>query len=170
VLAYDNARLSQALLVTGAALKRPVMVKIGLASLRWLMTLQATPEGSFRPVGTESFGARHKPPQPFDQQPVEAAAAISACLAAWRASGDAEWMAGARRAFAWFLGGNDLQTSLIDPGSGGCLDGLHPDRPNENRGAESAVSYLLGLAEMRQLARANATTSSELAQELPLSA
>jgi glycosyltransferase involved in cell wall biosynthesis len=170
VLAYDNARLPQVLLVTGAALEKPLMVKIGLASLRWLMTLQTTPEGSFRPVGTESFGVRQTPPRPFDQQPVEAAAAISACLAAWRASDNAEWTAGAMRAFDWFLGGNDLQTSLVDPSSGGCLDGLHPDRPNENRGAESAVSYLLGLVEMRHFARANATASSELAQKLPLSA
>jgi glycosyltransferase involved in cell wall biosynthesis len=171
VLAYDNARLSQALLVTGAALDKPLMVKIGLASLRWLMTLQTTPEGCFRPVGTESFGVKRKPPQPFDQQPVEAAAAISACLAAWRVNGKAEWTAGAMRAFDWFLGGNDLETSLVDAGSGGCLDGLHPDRPNENRGAESAVSYLLGLVEMRHFARANATmSSSELTQKLPLSA
>ena len=170
VLAYDNARLSQALLVTGAAIEKPLVVKIGVASLRWLMTLQTTPEGCFRPVGTESFGVRQTPPQPFDQQPVEAAAAISACLAAWRVNDNAEWTAGAMRAFDWFLGGNDLQSSLVDPSSGGCRDGLHPDRPNENRGAELAVSYLLGLVEMRHFTRANATASSELAQKLPLSA
>jgi hypothetical protein len=170
VLAYDNARLPQALLVTGAALGNPLMVKIGLASLRWLMALQTTPEGCFRPVGTESFGVKQTPPQPFDQQPVEAAAAVSACLAAWRVNDNDEWTEGAMRAFDWFLGGNDLQTSLVDASSGGCLDGLHPDRPNENRGAESAVSYLLGLVEMRRFARANATASTELAQKLPLSA
>ena len=99
-----------------------------------------------------------KAPQAFDQQPVEAAAAISACIAAWRVNDSAEWTAGAMRAFDWFLGGNDLQTSLVDPDTGGCLDGLHPDRPNENRGAELAVSYLLGLAEMRQFARAGVAT------------
>jgi len=171
VLAYDNARLSQALLLTGAALKRPQLVKVGLTSLRWLMALQTTPDGYFRPVGTESFGVRRKTPQAFDQQPVEAAAAISACLAAWRVNDSAEWTAGAMRAFEWFLGGNDLQTSLVDPGTGSCLDGLHPDRPNENRGAESVVSYLLGLAEMRQFARAGVATSpAELAHKLALSA
>ena len=171
VLAYDNARLAQALLLTGAALKRPPLVKVGLTSLRWLMALQTTPDGYFRPVGTESFGVARKAPQAFDQQPVEAAAAISACLAAWRVNDNAEWPAGAMRAFDWFLGGNDLQTSLVDPDTGGCLDGLHPDRPNENRGAESAVSYLLGLAEIRQFARAGVATSpAELAQKLALSA
>jgi len=170
VLAYDNARLAQALLVTGAALKRPRLVKIGLASLRWLMALQITPDGCFRPVGTESFGVKQKAPQAFDQQPIEAAAAISACLAAWRVNDSPEWTSGAMRAFDWFLGSNDLQTSLVDPSSGGCLDGLHPDRPNENRGAESAVSYLLGLAEMRQFARASVASPAELTQKLLLSA
>ena len=158
-------------LLTGAALKRPQLVKVGLTSLRWLMALQTTPDGYFRPVGTESFGVARKAPQAFDQQPVEAAAAISACLAAWRVHDSAEWTAGAMRAFDWFLGGNDLQTSLVDLSTGSCLDGLHPDRPNENRGAESAVSYLLGLAEMRQFARAGVATSpAELAHKLALSA
>lgn len=171
VLAYDNARLAQALLVTGTALKKPPLVKIGVASLRWLMALQTTPDGWFRPVGTESFGVKRKAPQAFDQQPIEAAAAISACLAAWRLDNGAEWTAGAMRAFDWFLGGNDLQTSLVEPNGGGCLDGLHPDRPNENRGAESAVSYLLGLAEMRQFARvAGAAAPANLLHNLPLSA
>jgi hypothetical protein len=171
VLAYDNARLSQALLLTGAALKRPLLIKVGLTSLRWLMALQTTPDGYFRPVGTESFGLIRKAPQAFDQQPVEAAAAISACLAAWKVSESAEWTIGAMRAFDWFLGDNDLQTSLVDPNSGGCMDGLHPDRPNENRGAESALSYLLGLAEMREFARAGkAESPAGRLQELPLSA
>jgi glycosyltransferase involved in cell wall biosynthesis len=159
VLAYDNARLPQALLLTGAALKRPHLVKVGLTSLRWLMAQQTTPDGYFRPVGTESFGVARKAPLAFDQQPVEAAAAISACLTAWRLNDSAEWTAGAMRAFDWFLGGNDLQTPLVDPTTGSCLDGLHRDRPNENKGAESVVSYLLGLAEMRQFARAGVATS-----------
>jgi glycosyltransferase involved in cell wall biosynthesis len=171
VLAYDNARLSQALLLTGAALKRPELVKVGLTSLRWLMAQQTTPDGYFRPVGTESFGVARKAPLAFDQQPVEAAAAISACLAAWRLNDSPEWTAGAMRAFDWFLGGNDLQTSLVDPTTGSCLDGLHRDRPNENKGAESAVSYLLGLAEMRQFARAGVATSlAERAHQPALSA
>jgi glycosyltransferase involved in cell wall biosynthesis len=171
VLAYDNARLPHALLLTGEALKRPQFVKVGLASLRWLMTLQTTPDSYFRPIGTESFGIARKAPLAFDQQPVEAAAAISACLAAWRVHDSAEWTAGALRAFDWFLGGNDLQTSLVDTSTGSCRDGLHPDRPNENRGAESVLAYLLGLAEMRQFARIGVTTSpTELAHKLALSA
>jgi glycosyltransferase involved in cell wall biosynthesis len=162
VLAYDNARLSQALLQTGLTTHTPAYVQVGLQSLRWLMSLQTTLSGCFRPVGSNSFGKiRHKP-DAFDQQPIEAYAAISACFAAWRADKDAEWLTGARRAFGWFLGENDLQTALIDPDTGSCSDGLHPDRSNENKGAESVLSYLLGLVEIRQfLAVASRTESAQ---------
>ena len=155
VLAYDNARLPQALIQTGLATHTPAYVKVGLRSLRWLMSLQTTSSGIFRPVGTTSFGRIRQQPQAFDQQPVEASATISACLAAYRADGGAEWPAAAMRAFGWFLGENDLRTALIDADTGSCLDGLHPDRPNGNMGAESTLSYLLGLAEVRQFKRAS---------------
>ncbi|TSD83288.1 glycosyltransferase [Mycobacterium sp. KBS0706] len=152
-LAYDNARLSQALIVTGMATGSLGFVDAGLRTLHWLMALQTTPAGVFRPVGSDSFGDKRTAPRPFDQQPLEAAAAISACLAAWRADDDAEWKADAARAFAWFLGDNDLSLSLVDPDTGSCRDGLHPDRLNENRGGESVVSYLLGLSEIRRATR-----------------
>jgi len=154
-LAYDNARLAQALIVTGTAMQRPDYRDAGLQSLRWLMTQQTTTAGLFRPVGTAGFGEQRQRPRAFDQQPLEATATIAACLAAWRADGDAEWRAMAMRAFAWFLGSNDLAVALVDPLTGSCRDGLHPDRANENRGGESVVCYLLGLADIRQLAHVN---------------
>jgi hypothetical protein len=154
VLAYDNARLPQALILTGLATRTPRYVEAGRQSLRWLMSLQTAPSGCFRPVGTKSFGKVRQRPEAFDQQPVEAAATISACLSAWQVDRGAAWRAGAMRAFDWFLGENDLQTTLVDSDTGSCLDGLHPDRPNENKGAESALSYLLGLVEIRQFKRA----------------
>jgi len=152
-LAYDNARLPQALLATGISTGTPAYSEAGLRSLRWLMTLQTTPAGFFRPVGTESFGDTRTLPLAFDQQPLEATATISACLVAWRADGDVKWKAEASRVFGWFLGQNDLSVPLVDVETGSCRDGLHRDRANENRGGESAVSYLLSLAEIRQLAR-----------------
>jgi glycosyltransferase involved in cell wall biosynthesis len=162
-LAYDNARLPQALMITGMATQTPGYVDAGLRSLRWLMTQQTTPAGHFRPVGTASFGEQRQHPRAFDQQPVEATATIAACLTAWRADDDAEWKAMAARAFAWFLGSNDLALPLVDLHTGSCRDGLHPDRANENRGGESVVCYLLGLAEIRQLARVNTTLTKPTA-------
>jgi glycosyltransferase involved in cell wall biosynthesis len=162
-LAYDNARLPQALIVTGMATKTPVYVDAGLKSLRWLMTQQTTSTGDFRPVGTASFGELRKPPHAFDQQPLEATATIAACLAAWRAGEDAEWKTIATRVFSWFLGSNDLSVALVDPETGSCRDGLHLDRANENCGGESVVSYLLALAEIRQLARVNVNPTNPVA-------
>jgi hypothetical protein len=150
VLAYDNARLSQAMIETGLATYTAAYVETGIESLRWLMALQTSPSGCFRPVGSKSFGRIRQQPDAFDQQPVEATATISACLAARRANDSEEWPKAAMRAFAWFLGENDLQTALIDPNTGSCSDGLHPDRANETKGAESALSYLLALVEIRQ--------------------
>jgi hypothetical protein len=162
-LAYDNARLPQALMQTGIATQTPDYVDAGLRSLRWLMTQQTTPTGQFRPVGTTGFGERRRPPRAFDQQPVEATATIAACLTAWLADGDVEWKAIATNVFAWFLGRNDLSVSLVDPETGSCRDGLHPDRANENRGGESVLSYLLGLADIRQLARVHVSVTPHMA-------
>jgi hypothetical protein len=165
VLAYDNARLPQALIQTGLTTRNSPYVEVGLRSLRWLNSLQTAASGCFRPVGTESFGRHRRKPEAFDQQPVEASATISACLAAWRADDSAEWPLEALRAFEWFLGENDLQAALIDPETGSCSDGLHPDRSNENKGAESVLSYLFGLVEIRQLKRMTAMDRSRPASK-----
>ena len=157
VLAYDNARFSQALIQAGLATGTPAYVETGLRSLRWLMSVQTTSSGCFRPVGSASFGKIRQLPNAFDQQPVEAWATISACIAAYGVSNGEEWSLEARRAFDWFLGKNDLQTTLIDPVTGSCSDGLHPDRANENKGAESVLSYLLSLVELRQFMAAAVT-------------
>jgi len=159
-LSYDNARLPQALIVTGVSLGVPHYSCAGLRALRWIMMLQTAENGFFRPVGSQSFGDLRRPPLAFDQQPLEATASISACLAAWRTDGAPSWKAHAVRAFEWFFGANDLATPLIDPDNGSCRDGLHPGRANENRGAESVISYLLSLVEMRSLDRCVDTGAS----------
>jgi hypothetical protein len=162
-LAYDNARLPQALIVTGVATRNRGYIDAGLRSLRWLMAQQTAPMGHFKPIGTASFGEHRKLPHAFDQQPVEATATIAACLTALRAEDDTEWKTEATRVFAWFLGSNDLSIALVDTETGSCRDGLHPDRANENRGGESVVCYLLGLAEIRQLARVSVNPADSVA-------
>jgi hypothetical protein len=126
------------------------------------MELQTAPAGHFRPVGNESFGRIRQKPRAFDQQPLEATATISACIAASRAEESATWTAGAYRAFDWFLGDNDVQATLIDLMTGACSDGLHIDRRNENKGAESTLSYLQGLTELREFARTTAKKNNNL--------
>ena len=152
VLAYGNARLSQAILMVGSECSDDRMVSIGLEALDWLLTQQRCDSTAhFVPIGSQGFYRQGGEKARFDQQPIEAAGAVSACLQAYRVTGDTHWRSEAWSAFNWFLGDNDLQLPLYDPVTGGCRDGLHPDRANENQGAESTLSFLMSLLEMRSL-------------------
>jgi glycosyltransferase involved in cell wall biosynthesis len=152
VLAYGNARLPQALLLAGSACSDDRMVSAGLEALDWLVTSQrCETNGHFVPIGSQGFYRKGGEKARFDQQPIEAAGAVSACLEAFRVTGDSRWRGEAWSAFNWFLGDNDLQLPLYDSATGGCRDGLHPDRANENQGAESTLSFLMALLEMRSL-------------------
>jgi glycosyltransferase involved in cell wall biosynthesis len=146
---YCNARLPQALIATGSWTGDASMTSTGIRSLEWLTTIQRTPDGYFAPVGTNGFFERGMTAAAFDQQPVDACATVSACMHAFRTTGDHRWAEHARRAFTWFLGQNHLHHALYDPLSGGCRDALHADRLNENQGAESTLSFLLALMDMR---------------------
>jgi hypothetical protein len=124
------------------------MVRAGLASLEWLVSVQRAGGDWFVPVGSNGFYRKDGERARFDQQPVEAAATVSACLAAFRLTNEKQWRDEAVLAFKWFLGRNDLGLPLYDAASGGCRDGLHADRVNQNEGAESTVSFLFALVEM----------------------
>ena len=152
VVAYGNARLPQAMLLVGSACADERMLSVGLNSLDWLMeTQRCETSGHFVPIGSRGFYRQGGEKARFDQQPIEGAGAVSACLQAYRVTGDSRWRSRAWSAFNWFLGDNDLQLPLYDSVTGGCRDGLHPDRANENQGAESTLSFLMALLEMRSL-------------------
>lgn len=140
VLAYDNARLPEAMIRAGLALSRSDLVSCGLDTLEWIISKQTAPEGHFRAVGSESFGRVYAEPLQFDQQPLEAAATVDACIAAFDASGDPRWKDEAERAYRWFLGANDLDLPLATARDGGCFDGLMPTGLNRNQGAESILA------------------------------
>jgi glycosyltransferase involved in cell wall biosynthesis len=144
---YDNARLSQALILSGKAMEGYTL-EIGLKSLRWLVSMQKTQAGHFRPIGSNGFHEKDGARADFDQQPVESHAMVAACLEAFRVTQDPFWSVEAKRAFEWFLGRNDLGLPLYDYTTGGCGDGLHHDRVNANQGAESSLAFHLSLAEM----------------------
>lgn len=153
VLAYDNARLPEALIRAGHSLDREDMVKCGLSTLDWIVGKQTSPEGRFRAVGSESFGRVYAEPLQFDQQPLEAQATIDACSAAFDASGDHRWVAEAQRAYLWYLGQNDLDLPLATVQDGGCFDGLMPTGLNRNQGAESILALQLSGCTISGLAK-----------------
>jgi glycosyltransferase involved in cell wall biosynthesis len=151
VVSYDNAKLPHALILSGRWTNNARAMEVGLRTLRWLTDLQRSPRGHFRPIGNNGFCRRGQEPADFDQQPIEAQAMVSATIEAYHATEDPFWLDEARGAFHWFLGGNDLGVELYDARTGGCRDGLHQDRPNQNQGAESTLSFLLALAELKSL-------------------
>lgn len=150
-LTYCNAALPHALLLCGQWIPDTAMTEAGLEALGWLADLQRTDGdgGHWVPIGSNGFYLRSGERARFDQQPVEAQGMVSACLEAYRITGDIRWRKEARRAFEWFIGRNDLNLTIYDPTTGGCRDGLHPDRPNENEGAESTLAFLQALLELR---------------------
>ncbi len=149
-LSYSNARLPQALILAGWRSNNQRMIEVGMDSLKWLVAEQHRDSREiFVPIGSSGFFIEGNEKARFDQQPVEACATISACLEVYKLTDESQWLEEAYRVFGWFLGNNDLHAPLYDPTTGGCRDGLHPDRVNENQGAESTLSFLMALLEMQ---------------------
>ena len=156
-LSYSNARLSQALILAGWRSDNQRMIEAGMDSLKWLVAEQHRDDAEiFVPIGSNGFYIEGDEKARFDQQPVEACATVSACLEVYRLTEESYWFEEAQRVFRWFLGKNDLQAPLYDETTGGCRDGLHPDRINENQGAESTLSFLMALLEMHEAKVTNA--------------
>jgi len=151
VLAYDNCRLPEALIRAGLRLGRADLLGAGTETLNWIMAVQTVPAGHFRPVGAGSFGHERDHPRPFDQQPVEAWAAIDGCIAAFDATGNRRWVNHARCAYDWFGGRNDRGVTVGDPVTGTCYDGINPRGLNLNQGAESVLAYQHATIAMRIL-------------------
>ena len=166
-LSYSNARLSQALILAGWRSDNQRMIEAGMDSLKWLVAEQHRDDKEiFVPIGSSGFFIEGNEKARFDQQPVEACATVSACLEVYRLTEEGQWLEEARRVFDWFLGKNDLQVPLYDALTGGCRDGLHPDRVNENQGAESTLSFLMALLEMQT---AKVASADELNQGMRVS-
>ena len=149
-LNYANAKLSHALLVSGHRMENHEMVKMGLDSLGWLLSIQ-TADHHFAPIGCNGWYRKDGKRSRFDQQPIEAKTMIEACAAAYSISHDRQWFENAVMCFNWFLGHNDLNMPLYDPKTGGCRDGLMVDGINQNQGAESTLAWLLSLMTLQKL-------------------
>jgi uncharacterized protein YyaL (SSP411 family) len=145
-LAYDNARIPQALMACGRITGNDDMVALGISVLEWLREIQLHPSaGWYAPVGNQGWYHKSGTKAQYDQQPLEAAAMIGACIEAYECTQGEEWIQLATTCFDWFLGKNEQQLKLYDHASGGCRDGLQQDGVNKNQGAESTLSYILSL-------------------------
>ena len=146
IVAYDNARLPQALIAAGEYLGNDDMRDHGLRSLAWLIDIQTDQQGGHLSlIGNNGWLKRGGKRARFDQQPLDALAIMDACYTAFRATQDEQWLTHADRAFDWFLGRNDVHKVVADLHTGGCQDGLEASGVNSNQGAESTISWLIAL-------------------------
>ncbi|MFP4381193.1 MAG: glycosyltransferase family 4 protein [Candidatus Sumerlaeia bacterium] len=148
---YDNGKLSHALILSGQWLPDEEMLEMGLKSLKWLLKVQTNEEGNISLIGCNGWYVRGKEKAHFDQQPVEILALVDACAEAYRATGDQHWGDEIRRCLNWFLGKNDIGTTLYDFKTGGSRDGLSPEGANQNEGAESTLAWLISLITVHDL-------------------
>jgi glycosyltransferase involved in cell wall biosynthesis len=153
VLTYDNAKLPHAMILAASDGDRPELLQQGLASLEWLVKLQVMESGRVSLIGNNGWLSRSGARARFDQQPVEAMALVEACVQAYRVTRQEVWFDRARSFIDWFTGNNDTNANLYDYQTGGCRDGLSPDGPNLNQGAESTVSWLMSLLSMLDVMR-----------------
>jgi glycosyltransferase involved in cell wall biosynthesis len=158
IVAYENARICQALIAVGRWAGDAAALEKGLTLLDWLWRIQASPSGRFAPIGCHGFYPRGGEPAGFDQQPIEPQAMVAACIEAFHAAGDGLWIDRAWTAFEWFRGHNVLGLAVCDPLTGGCRDGLLADRLNENQGAESTLAWLHALTDMTSLESSRCTS------------
>ncbi len=144
IIAYDNARLPEALIAASSWVGNQKALEVGISTLTWLFeNCLDEKDGHLSFIGNRNWWKRGKPKSKFDQQPVDACAMLAAAKRAYETTRDSIWKDYAERAYEWFFGRNDLGIPLVDETSGGCRDGLCANGVNENMGAESTLSFLL---------------------------
>jgi len=155
IVSYSNGKLVEAILIGGRALSDERMIDRGLRALKWLLRVQTSSRGHVGLVGNGGWMVKGGERSRFDQQPVDAAGLVDACLAAYRVTGERAWIFNALVALRWFLGYNDLGIPLYDESTGGCCDGLQPQGVNANQGAESTLAWLIALIGVREVTPRN---------------
>ena len=171
-LTYENALPVRALIVGGRRLGSQPMVEAGLDALDWLIAAQTAPDGHLSPIGNGWWPADGDKSR-FDQQPIEATALLLAAESAFEVTGHERYRAAMERAYAWFLGGNDLGLDVADPVHGAGFDGLTPGGVNTNQGAESTLMWLIALEHVRAIregGRSAVAAEPERPSERPLAA
>lgn len=139
---YASPRLPQALLETGSLLEDEAFLRIGRESLDFLAETQFV-DGVFHPIGTEGWYNKGGERAYYDQQPIEASCMVEACITAYRVLREERYVDYAHDSFQWFHGSNSSGLTLVDKDNYTCFDGLTPEGLNQNKGAESTISYLL---------------------------
>ena len=150
-MTYDDGRLCEALIRSAIVLGDHALLREGTAMLDFYAGV-VVEDGMFVPIGNNGWYPRGGPRARFGQQPLEAAALVSAALAALAATGDERYRALAGIAGDWYFGRNTAGFLMVT--NGGCRDGIDTGGVSPNMGAESTLAYLMSaivLSEARPL-------------------
>ena len=151
-LTYDNARLPQALFEAYSTTGKQKYLDVAKESMAFLLKTQMIND-VFVPIGNDGWYRRGENRAIYDQQPLEAAAMVEAAVDAFYATKDKSYLEIANTTFEWFLGRNSRKIQVYSPETGGCFDGLAPEKVNMNQGAESSISYLLARLKLEEVKR-----------------
>lgn len=141
-LTYSNATLPWALLYSHEIDSHAESLEVGLEALEFLIERMTSPEGWIRPIGNRGWATVHCQAL-WDQQPLETMKLALAASQAYRITEESRYLETLEACRRWFSGHNDAGRPLADPVTGACCDGITPDGPNVNQGAEAMISFLL---------------------------
>lgn len=141
-LTYSNARLCQSLFMAYSATENKSYLKVAEESLDFLIKEQLT-KGMFQPVGTKGWFHKGRRKAQFDQQPIEASCMVEAIVSAMGCINNGKYKDLALTVFDWYHGNNIAGIPLLNNDSFTCYDGITSKGLNQNRGAESTISYYL---------------------------
>lgn len=133
-------RASQVLLKTDPVLAEDAMA-IALDALGFLLVVMEH-NGHPSIIGNNGWHGKGKQKALFDQQPVDAAAMVMACLEAYKVTGHEHYKEAAENWLTWYEGNNIIGRTMLKD-NGAVYDSVQEDRVNINCGAESIVTYLL---------------------------
>ena len=142
ILAYDNARPSQALFAAYQSLRERTYLHAAQESLDFLLKTTTIDE-TYVPIGSNGWYVKGGNKALYDQQAIDAGAMVETAALAYNVTKSRAYEKALRQALGWFFGLNTKSSAVYDTATGACHDGITPKGLNENQGAESTLSFLL---------------------------
>jgi len=144
IVTYDNFRLPQALFAAYMITGKEIYKKVASSTLKFITNCSYDKQNRyFDFIGQDGWYVKGHKKANYDQQPLEAAAAVDAYLFASKALHNKTFLDQAFLAFEWFFGNNRNRRFIYDYNTKGVFDGLTLRGVNQNEGAESIVCFLM---------------------------
>lgn len=148
---YDNFRLPQALFAAYMITGNVKYKKVADLTLQFITNCNYDKQKRyFDFIGQDGWYQKGQKKAEYDQQPLEAAAAVDAYVFAASALRKRNYLSQALFAFEWFFGNNRNHRYIYDENTKGVFDGLTKRGVNQNEGAESIVCFLMSCLSLQK--------------------